>query len=372
MRKQNNSIIRILILVFAVLIVLTAIGEVTYFLIAKNKLKAIALNPEFSETSLEVGTQYTFDIKTTPSEASIKKAKCYVDDPTSSFEIGENGKAILTTGMNEGNVTVYVECKDIKSQVLTFSIVDSVARAQAEAAAQAEAQQAAEEEAAAEEAAAEPAEVKLYVKSTGDDVNIRSQNSKEGEVLGKAKKGDVFEKVEDVDDWTHIKYKDQDAYMKTEFLTEISEEEYQEGGSSEENKEEEKKEEEKKEEEKKEEKTEGNAGDNTEAAGQTKEEAEAKLKADQEKAAQEAAQQPAEAPAAETPAAEAPAPAPAAPAVGGHEYGGHVFTDSEWNYLLQLWDYTGDAAEMITHHSAAELKAVLDDKNPGGVIRSPW
>ena len=232
MRKQN-SIIRILIIVFAALIAILVIGGGIYLFSASKKLKNISLQPDFSETSLEVGTQYTFTIVTTPSKASIKKATCTVDDPTSSFEISDNGKAVLTTGMNEGNVTVYIECKGIKSQILTYSIVDSVARAQAEAAAQAEAQQKAEEEAAAAAEAEAAATLKKYVKSTGDDVNIRSTNSTDGDVLGKAKKGDMFEKVEDVDDWTHIMYKGQDGYMKTEFLTEISEEEYNEGPTEE-------------------------------------------------------------------------------------------------------------------------------------------
>lgn len=282
MRKQQNSIIRILIFVFAALIALTVIVGGIYLFVASRQLKEIQLQPTFSETSLEVGTQYTFKINTKPSKASVKKAKAVVDDPTSSFEINDNGEAVLTTGMTEGNVTVYVECKDVKSQVLTFSIVDSVARAQAEAAAQAEAQKEAEE--AEAEAAAAEAEMpaKMYVKCKGDDVNVRSTNSTDGDVLGKAKKGEMFEKVEDVEDWTHIKYKDQDGYMKTEFLEEVSEEEYQTGGSESES-------EENTEEKKEEKKTEGeNAEGQTDAnATQSKEEAEAKAAAD--KAAQEQA-----------------------------------------------------------------------------------
>ncbi|MBR1451112.1 MAG: SH3 domain-containing protein [Lachnospiraceae bacterium] len=249
MRKQN-SIIRILIFVFAALIALLVIGGGIYLFAASRSLKAIALQPDFAETSLEVGTQYTFSISATPSKASVKKATCVVDDPTSSFELNDDGKAVLTTGMNEGNVTVYVECKGIKSQVLTYSIVDSVARAQAEAAAQAEAQKQAEEEAAAQAEAEAAAVAKKYVKATGDNVNVRSTNSTDGDVLGKAKKGEMFEKVEDVDDWTHIMYNGQDGYMKTEFLTEISEEEYNQGPTEEtaETKTEEKKEEKKTEE----------------------------------------------------------------------------------------------------------------------------
>lgn len=353
MRKQN-SIIRILIIVFAALIALLVIGGGIYLFSASKKLKSISLQPDFAETSLEVGTQYTFTIVTTPGKASIKKATCTVDDPTSSFEINDNGKAVLTTGMNEGNVTVYIECKGIKSQILTYSIVDSVARAQAEAAAQAEAQQKAEEEAAAAAEAEAAATLKKYVKSTGDDVNIRSTNSTDGDVLGKAKKGDMFEKVEDVDDWTHILYKGQDGYMKTEFLTEISEEEYNEGPTEEpaEEKKDEKKDEKK--EEKKTENTENNTNnDNNTQATQTKEEAEAKAAADAAKAAEEAAK-----------AAEEAAKAAAA-SQQTLSLSGVAVTPAEYKHLLDKFRFATpngtdeEAKAEVEIHSGSELITIL-------------
>ncbi|MBO4265930.1 MAG: SH3 domain-containing protein [Lachnospiraceae bacterium] len=353
MRKQN-SIIRILIIVFAALIALLVIGGGIYLFSASKKLKSISLQPDFAETSLEVGTQYTFTIVTTPSKASIKKATCTVDDPTSSFEINDSGKAVLTTGMNEGNVTVYIECKGIKSQILTYSIVDSVARAQAEAAAQAEAQQKAEEEAAAAAEAEAAATLKKYVKSTGDDVNVRSTNSTDGDILGKAKKGDMFEKVEDVDDWTHILYKGQDGYMKTEFLTEISEEEYNEGPTEEpaEEKKDEKKDEKK--EEKKTENTDNNTNnDNNTQATQTKEEAEAKAAADAAKAAEEAAK-----------AAEEAAKAAAA-SQQTLSLSGVAVTPAEYKHLLDKFRFATpngtdeEAKAEVEIHSGSEIITIL-------------
>ena len=353
MRKQN-SIIRILIIVFAALIALLVIGGGIYLFSASKKLKSISLQPDFAETSLEVGTQYTFTIVTTPSKASIKKATCTVDDPTSSFEINDSGKAVLTTGMNEGNVTVYIECKGIKSQILTYSIVDSVARAQAEAAAQAEAQQKAEEEAAAAAEAEAAATLKKYVKSTGDDVNVRSTNSTDGDILGKAKKGDMFEKVEDVDDWTHILYKGQDGYMKTEFLTEISEEEYNEVPTEEpaEEKKDEKKDEKK--EEKKTENTDNNTNnDNNTQATQTKEEAEAKAAADAAKAAEEAAK-----------AAEEAAKAAAA-SQQTLSLSGVAVTPAEYKHLLDKFRFATpngtdeEAKAEVEIHSGSEIITIL-------------
>ncbi len=344
MRRQNSTV-RILILVFAVLIAIVAIFDVVYYFVKKNQLKSIALQPEFTETSLEVGTQYTFKIVTEPGKANIKKANAVVDDPTCSFEIRDD-QAILTTGMNEGNVTVYIECKDQKSQVLTFAVVDSVARAQAEAAAAAE-----EEKKAAEEAAAAAAELeaaaqsKKYVKCTGDDVNVRSTNSTDGEVLGKAKKGYMFEKIEDVDDWTHIMYKDKDGYMKTEFLTEISEEEYNEGPVEEENKEEEKK-------------------------SDVQSEEEAKKKAEEAKAAEDAAKAAEEAKKAEEEAQAAAAALAAAAAAKQYTLCGVPLTSSQYHKILDMWKYatvnqTDEEAKEFheAHHSAADIQKIIQEYN---------
>ena len=361
MRKQN-SIIRILIFVFAALIALLVIGGGIYLFAASRSLKAISLQPDFAETSLEVGTQYTFSISATPSKASVKKATCVVDDPTSSFELNDDGKAVLTTGMNEGNVTVYVECKGIKSQVLTYSIVDSVARAQAEAAAQAEAQKQAEEEAAAQAEAEAAAVAKKYVKATGDNVNVRSTNSTDGDVLGKAKKGEMFEKVEDVDDWTHIMYNGQDGYMKTEFLTEISEEEYNQGPTEEtaETKTEEKKEEKKTEENNNQTSENTENTENTEnqtQATQTKEEAEAKAKADAEAAAAELQKQ-----------QEALAAAAAAQAATTYTLSGVPVTATQYKNLLDMFRFATpngtdeEAKAEVEIHSGAEIKAIIQDK----------
>ena len=350
MRRQNSTV-RILILVFAVLIAIVAIFDVAYYFIKKGQLKAITLQPEFTETSLEVGTQYTFKIVTEPGGASLKKAKAVVDDPTSSFEIRDD-QAILTTGMNEGNVTVYIECKDLKSQVLTFPVVDLVARAQAEAAAAAEEEKkAAEAEAAAAaEAEAAAAQMKKYVKSTGDDVNVRSTNSTDGDVLGKAKKGDMFEKVEDVDDWTHIMYKGQDGYMKTEFLTEISEEEFNQGPTEEDKKEDEKKEEKK---------TEANAGE--ESQTQTKEEAEAKAAADAKKAEEEAAKAAADMEALQQQLA-------AAAAAKSYTICGVAVTPTQYKNLCNAWRYAvndGNATDEEVkayheaHHTAGDIQTII-------------
>lgn len=356
---KRLDIIKILIFVFAGLIALLVIVGSAILITESKKLKAIELSPDFAQTELEVGSQYTFSLNTKPAKASVKKLRCIADDPLCTFEANDDGKVILTTGLSEGTVTIYVESKDIKSQVLTYAVIDSVARAQAEAeaAAAAEAQAAAEAEAAAMEA--EIIEnTKVYVKCIGDDVRVRSSNSTDSNdnILGKAKNGEVFEKVEDVEDWTHLIFQGQDGYMKTEFLQEISEEEAMSalnGAAEGEENAEQTAEEEKKPEEKKQEQT-------AEQTTQTKEEAEAKAAADAAKAAADAqAAALAEAQAAAEAAAAAQA---AAAALGTKIYckdGVCLVTPDQLNKIHATWDFAGDAVEMAGHHSISELEAVI-------------
>ena len=344
--KKQNDLLKTLILVFAVLIALTAIGDVVYYVVASSKLKAISLTPDFAQTEIEVGTQYSFTISVTPKKASTKKIKCIVDDPTSTFELSDDGKkVVLTTGVNEGSVTVYVEVGDIKSEVHTFSVIDPVARAQAEAeAAAAEAEAQAQAEAAAAEAAAAE-EQTLYVKCTGDNVRVRAEDNTDCDILGNVKQGEAFEKVEEVGEWTHIKYKGQDGYMKSEYLTEISEEEFNNAEAS-------PSEPEKKEEKKEEKKQEKNNDEQQDNATQSQEEAEAKAKADADAAAlQELAEQLAQAATSQ--------PSTAGLTAINCTNGTCYVTPAQVDKIHATWDFAGDAIEMAGHHSIGDLEAVI-------------
>lgn len=343
-----KNVIKILNIVFAVLIVAFGIFMAVYFITAGKKLKEVTLVADFAEDEISVNGEYTFTIKTVPEKASIKKAKLKCDDPNATFELNEKtGKAVLRTGASETAVSVCVEVKDIKSNVLSYPVVDFVARKaleEAEAEAAAAEAEAAAAEAAAAEAEAEAALVqKAYVKMTGDNVNVRSQNNTNCDVLGKAKKGEMFEKIETVDDWTHITYKGQDGYIKSEYLTEISEDEFNAGAgnttASTENKEE------KKEEPKQEEKKQDTAAN-----------AEAAAAAAAAQAAEDAAKAQAEALAAQ----QAAAAAAAAMGTPIHCKDGTCYvTPAQLQKIHATWDFAGDAIEMAGHHSIGELEAVV-------------
>lgn len=361
MRKRMD-VIRILILVFAVLIVAFLIGGGFYLFSASRKLRELKITPNFADTELNVGTEYTFNIEATPSKASVKKVEFICDDPTATFEAGDDGQAVLRTG-SEGSVTVHLEYKgDISSNTLSFSVVDIAAR---EAAAAAEEQQRLEEEAAAAEAAAAEeaaAEVKEYVKLTGDNVNVRPGPSKDGDPLGKAKQGEIFEKVEEVEDWTHVIYNGQDGYLKTEFLTPATAEEANGGAADgeanvEEQPAEEQQTAEAKPEEKKEEKKEEAPAPVADADADAKKKAEEEAAAAQKALEDQLAKQ-----AAEAAAAAAAAPAPAAGVVAYITCSDGVrvgLTQDMVNKIHAQWDFGGDAMELASHHSVGDLEAVI-------------
>ncbi|MCR4909167.1 MAG: SH3 domain-containing protein [Lachnospiraceae bacterium] len=55
--------------------------------------------------------------------------------------------------------------------------------------------------------------------TTTDAVNIREQADKNSAKLGSAAKGDTFVRLAEEGEWSRIKYKDGEAYIKSEFLT---------------------------------------------------------------------------------------------------------------------------------------------------------
>ncbi len=78
------------------------------------------------------------------------------------------------------------------------------------------------------EAQEQPAEepqpvVATKIKAT-DVINIRSSDSENADILGKTEKDQVFERIESRENgWSKIKYNDGEAFVKTEYFTEINE-----------------------------------------------------------------------------------------------------------------------------------------------------
>lgn len=338
----KSGVLKSLIIVFAILDVLVLIGGGTYLFMASRSLKGLSLQPDFAEQELSVNQQYTFSVKGTPDSASLKKVKCSCDDMSATFELSKSGeKATLITGGSEGTVTVYVEYKDIKSEVLTFQVVDMAARAAKQAEEEAAAAAAAEAEAAAAAEAEAAAAAKAYVMMTGDNVNVRAQNNTDCDILGKVKQGECFEKVESVDEWTHILYNGQDGYIKSEFLKEVSEEEALSAPANDTSE----KKEEKKEEEQKPEQSEEEKQKAAQAAA-----AEAAQKAAEEMAAQAAAA-----------AAAAAAAGPTLECADGVQ----TFTSEQYNFLKGFWWREGQTSEddwkVYAHkHTKAECLQICE------------
>ena len=361
MKKKRMA--QIAIIVGAVFVVVIIVAAVILLLRSIKTLKSITLTPNFAETELDVDQDYVFTIKASPAKASLKSLKYSVDDSTATFGKGsgsDSNTAVLHTGA-EGTVTLYVNKDKVKSNVLTFQVVDQARRAEEEAAA---AEKAAQEAQLAAEAAAqevEEAEVSTMVMVTGDNVRMRAEPNTDCEVVKTCKKGETYTKIEEVDDWTKIDNSGRECYIKTEFLKEVTAEEAGQAGAeaTQETGQDTAEQDKKKEEEKKKEEAQKN---NDQAAA----DAAAKAQADAAKAQEDAAKAQAEAEAAAQAQAEAEAAAKAAAAAAGTVTincadGPAQFTKAEYDYFVATWNYTGMPEEMMSHHSAGELHTLYNN-----------
>ena len=328
-RKKKSQLIVICITV--VLVIGLLIGGFFVFR-ALTALKSIQISPDFAEQELDIDTDYTFTVVTDPANASLKNAEYVADNGYATITVSETekGKFTLHT-MAEDTITVVVRDWDTEteSNSLTFEVVDqariAAEEAEAQAKAEAEAAAAAEAQAQAEAEAAAAAAKKLVM--TTDKVKVRKDPSTDGEVVSLVDIGEVFTKIEDVEDaWTKIEYEGGEAYIKSDYLQEVTEEE----------------------------------------AAQAKEEAEAKAKEEEEKAKEEEKKKE-ETKKEETPATAlvaAQQAAAVAAAATGHPFTDKngqstTFTAAEWDKLVSIWAYTGQAEEMISHHTCGELRTAL-------------
>lgn len=335
-------------MIISLVLGVAVIISLVLLILQRTGLETITINPSFADTELDVNMDYIISVNTDPSGANIAKFDYESDSTAVTFEYKDDGIALLHTS-GEGAVTVYVKSGKIESNKLTFNIVDKAAQAAAAAAqaqAEAEAAAAAEAEAAAaaEAEAAAAAQVR-YIKCIKDNVNIRSSASTDGDVLGKAKLNDTFEVINDDGSWTEFKYGDKSGFMRNDMIEMLPEGETPSVTPPQESTQEtEKKEETKKEEQTAEQKAAEEAKKAEEEAKKAQEE---ELKKQQEAAAAALAAQPAVA-------------TGKMPDKGAWSYQGVTFTANQVAHFHALWDYTGDAAEMATHHSAAELQKVCE------------
>lgn len=350
MNKKRKS--QLITTIIAVVLILGLIIGIYFAIKWLTALKGIQIAPDFAEQELDIEKDYTFSVVTNPKNASLKNVEYIVDNGYASVTVSETEKRKFTIHTKaEGTITVVVRDWDTEteSNSLTFSVVDQERVAAEAAAAQAKAEEearlAAEAQAQAEAEAAAAAAQKYVV--TTDKVKVRATPGTDGEVKALVDIGEVFKKIEDVEDWTKLEYDDEEAYIKTEFLIEVTEEEVEQKKIEleEQKQKEEKKKEEKKEEETKKEESSNNTQTTDDTAAKA---AEQKAVADKQ-AADLLAQQQAVA---------------AATAVSGHTFTDKngettTFTNAEWNKLRAQWEYTGMAEEMISHHTCGELRTVL-------------
>ena len=360
-RKRNSLIMLIITLVLGVAVIVSLI----LLILQRPGLESITINPTFADTELDVNMDYIISVNTDPSGAKISKYDYVADSSAVTFDYKDDGIAVLHTS-GEGAVTVYVKKGKIESNQLTFKIVDKAAQAAAEVAAaqaqaEAEAAAAAEAQAAEEAAAAEAAASARYIKCVKDNVNIRSSASTDGDILGKAKLNDTFEVINDDGSWKEFKYGEKSGFMRNDMIELLPEGDTPSVTAPSDTPAPEEKKEEKKEEKPAEQAAQPSAEEQAAAEAKKAEEAAKKAAEEEAKKAAEAAQVAAELAAQQA----ATAATGALPASGAWIYQGKTFTAKQVAYFHAKWDYTGDAAEMVTHHSAGELQQAWEFDHPG-------
>jgi len=335
--KTRLRVMLITIAVLAVAIIVSAI----VLAVKLTGLKGITISPGFADTELDIGTDYIINVNTDPSGVNINKFKFNTDSSSATFSVYDDSTAILHTEA-EGAISIWVSKGGVESNYLTFNVVDKAAIAAAEAAAAeaaAEAERLAAEQAAAEAAAAEAeaAAQVAHIRIIKDSVNIRSNASTDGDILGKASKGNVFEVINDNGEWTEFKMSDgSSGFVRNDMIETVAEGEDVSVTSVTPAKEE------KKEEEKKEETTQTTNNDTQTTNTDTQQAADPNAQlAEQVQAATQAALEQMQAAAAATPAY-------------AWEFGGMKFTSAEVGVFQGQW---GDQWEIYApHHSAGELK----------------
>ena len=348
-RKKQMQMLAILVAFFLIVvgvIFLIVWGVKSIFF--SNKVESIALAPDFAETELDVNLDYTFTITATPADAKLKDIEFITDNTNVTLESTEDGGAVMHT-YGEGVVTVCVKQGDIESNYLTFNVVDSAAaeaariaeeEAAAQAAAEAEAQAAAAEESLAKK-------VQAYVR-TIDKVRIRKSPSTDSNdnIITTCEIGEVYLRLEEVDDWSRIVYDDGEAYIKSEFVEVLSDEEAAQAQADQKNK---------------------DVEDALKQAEQQSQQATANdpvaaAAAAEAKAAEDAAKAAADAEAAAQAAA---AQAAAAQAASGYNLNGLAVNAAEYKHLLDRFRFATpngtdeEAKEYVLHHSAGELEDIL-------------
>ena len=183
-----------------------------------NKLPALCSLYVCTDAS---GTLYINNSELTQDQEAYILALASQDD----FKQLQDDVQLAYNEMLEKNADLSSRVTELRGQI------NSDVQAKLEAKKQAETEAAAAQAAAEQAAAAAAAATK--VKAT-DVVNIRASASTEADSLGKASAGQEFTRYEVMDNgWSRIDFNGQEAYIKTEYLEEISDAPAIEGEASE-------------------------------------------------------------------------------------------------------------------------------------------
>ena len=215
---MNKKILAIIIPTVLVVVGIIITLCVTLFL--TKKIKKLDIFPDFTEMEVNTSMEYSFTVTCEPKEADLKGINVVSSNPDVIVKLVEN-KIYIKTGEKTGTESLYVESSKCRSNVVSYTITAPAEEAVAEnntTKTQALVDLDKIDDDNSEEIIDSVTKEVKYVKVNADSVNVRSQSNTDCDVIGKAKKNEVFTLVGEEADWSIIEYNGQNGYIKTEYL----------------------------------------------------------------------------------------------------------------------------------------------------------
>lgn len=88
-------------------------------------IKSLKISSDASENILDVGKDYEIKISNSPKDSSLGNLKYHINGNDATFKASDSENIAILHTKSEGDVTIYISSGDIKSNSITFKIVDS-------------------------------------------------------------------------------------------------------------------------------------------------------------------------------------------------------------------------------------------------------
>lgn len=158
-----------------ILIGFASLGVIGSIMSPNEKIESIELSIPNYQAEYDINTNIPFEISVSPDNANISTLEYIADSDTITFS-----RSGIDTGLEEGTYNVYVASGDIKSDTISFNVVNIAAREEAEAEEERLAKELEEQKSLEEAEISEAAESPIH-KETEKPQTTESSTAKESE-----------------------------------------------------------------------------------------------------------------------------------------------------------------------------------------------